>query len=212
MKNKTRHLISLGILVIFALFAVSSRVNRLQNGAFNYKHQVEDASDNCLVKNDGTKVYGKKISWNTGILPRKIIKIDGQAFPRSEIKGYYENGSYFGLYLNEYGRRIIHGKVNVYVQFKMITTTSPNTNGPPITHTYTDAFHYAQTGEDGPMISLSSKKDIKKLLETCPLAVEIVDKASDRKIRRDPDYLNHAFDVYNAGCSEPEGKDSTTTR
>jgi hypothetical protein len=82
----------------------------------------------------------------------------------------------------------------------------------PITHTYTDAFHYAQMGDDGPMIDLGTKKAIRKVLEACPLALEFAQKASARQIRRDPNYLNHAFDVYNAGCREPAGKDSTTTR
>ena len=211
MKNKTNHLISFGVLVLFALLAVSSKPSNIHNGAFNYHNKVEDPSDNCLVKKDGTKVFGRKISWNTGILARKSIKIDDQRFPFSEIKGYYENGSYYGFLRGEYGRRIIHGKVNVYVQFKMVTTTSPNVNGPPITHTYEDAFHYVQMGDDGPMVELTRKKDIKKILEACPLAVEMVDNGG-RQMKHDPNYLNHVFDVYNAGCKEPADKDSAAIR
>jgi hypothetical protein len=183
------------------VFALSSRVNKIHNGAFNYSNRVEDPSDNCLVKYDGTKVYGRKITWNTGILARKSIKIDDQRFPFTEIKGYYENGVYYGFFRGEYGQRIIHGKVNVYVQFKMMTSTSTNGNGFTSTHSYMDAFHYAQVGENGPMIPLARKGDIKQVLEACPLAVEMMDK-STRKERRNPNFLNHVFDAYNAGCKE----------
>lgn len=211
MKNKTKHLVSFGVLVLFALLAVSSRVNKIHNGAFNYRNKVEEPSDNCLVKNDGTKVYGRKISWNTGILARRSIKIDDQRFPFSEIRGYYDKGIYYGFFRGEYGQRIIHGKINVYVQFKQVTSTSTNGSGFTTSYSYLDAFHYAQIGEDGPMVPLARKGDIKKILEACPLAVEMVDKGR-RQMRHDPNYLNHVFDVYNAGCKEPADSDSTAIR
>lgn len=201
MKNKTKHLVSLGVLVIFALLAVSSRVNKIHNGSFNYSNRVEEPTDNCLVKNDGTKIFGKKISWNTGILARRSISIDGQRFPFSEIKGYFQDGSYYGFFRSEYGRRIIHGKINVYVQFAQVTSTTTNGNGFTSSHSYMDAFHYAQMGEDGPMVPLARKGDIRQMLEACPLAVQMFDN-STHKEKRDPNFLNNVFDVYNAGCKQ----------
>ncbi|HEY4108104.1 hypothetical protein [Puia sp.] len=209
MKNRTKHLASLGVLIGFALLAASSMVNKIHNGAFNYGNRVEGKTDNCLVKQDGTKVWGHRIYWNTGILARKSIKIDNERYPFTEIKGYYEDGSYYGFYRGEYGRRIVHGKINVYVQFKQVTSTSTS-NGFTNTHSYLDAFHYAQMGENGPMIALTSKGRITQLLEGCPLALEMFGKGR-RELKNDPDYLNRVFDVYNAGCREP-GTDSTSIR
>ena len=198
MKNHKKHLASFCILVVFALLAVSSSVNHIHGTAFKYNNQVEAPTDNCLVKNDGTKVFGKDISWNTGVLVKKTIGIDGKYFPRSEIRGYFMNGSYYGLFKNAYGRRIIHGKINVYVQWATVSSTTTYSNGSTSSHSYDDAYHYVQMGDDGPMMPLTSKRRIKNMLEACPLAVDIVARSGGKK---DP-YFNHAFDVYNNGCKE----------
>ncbi|HXB08206.1 MAG TPA: hypothetical protein VNW04_13845, partial [Puia sp.] len=185
MKNKTKHLLSFAVLVSFTLLAASSRVNRLPGNTFNQNQRVEQPSENCLVKVDGTRIYGHKISWNTGLLAKRTIEIDGQRYPRSEIKGYYLNNAYFGRVDKDYGKRIVHGKINVYVERVLVTDSHSNSGGMTTTSTYWEDLFYAQMGEDGLMTHLANKRDIKKILAACPLSLEIMDKWT-RKERNNP--------------------------
>jgi hypothetical protein len=71
------------------------------------------------------------------------------------------------------------------------------------TRTSTRATHYAQVGEGAPLEAISGQKPIIKLVQDCPLALELADK-SDKQIRKairsDRNYLNHIFEIYNNGC------------
>jgi len=215
MKNKTKHLLSLCVLVVFALLAVSSRVNKIHYGAFNYHNRVEEQSGNYLLMNNGQKVYGDKISWKSGILVKDQIKIDDQKFKITEVRGYLDRGVFYGRLGHDYIQRIVHGKINVYVQFTQVTTTSTDHGGFSHTSTYTRTDHYAQMGENGPMNVFGSQKDIKQLVDACPLAVEMADKSSRqirKAIRKDRNYLNEIFEVYNNGCKPVADRDSAAMR
>jgi hypothetical protein len=170
-------------------------------------NRVEDRSENknYLVKNDGTKIYGESISWKTGLLVKDQIKIDDQKFKITEIMGYRTGDAYYGRLGKEYIKRIVRGKLNVYVQFTQVTTTSTDRNGFSHTRSYTRTDQYGQRGEDGKMVPLAGQKDIKELVSDCPLAVQMADvknSAMRKAIKKDPNYLNRIFDIYNNDCQE----------
>lgn len=204
MKNK-KHLLSFCCLVIFAFFALASRVNKIHLGAFNYSNRVEDPADtrNFIQMNDGSKIYGEKISWKSGLLVKDQIKIDDQKFKLSEVKGYQQNRIYYGRLKNDYIQRIVHGKINVYVQFTQVTSTSTDHSGFSHTSTYTRTDHYSQRGENGPLVAFGSQKDIKELVAGCPISEEMAEKSNHqirKAVRNNRNYLNDIFEIYNNGC------------
>ena len=156
-----------------------------------------------MLKTDGTKVYGEKITWKSGMLVKDQIKIDDQKFAMDEIKGYMQKNIFYGKKGNEFIKRIVHGKINVYVQFTQVTSTNTTASGAMSTRSYTRTDHYAQMGDDGQMVNIAGQKDIKEMVKDCPLAVEMADLSNSKMrkaIKNDPNYLNSIFDVYNKGC------------
>ncbi len=125
MKNQ-KHLLSGFALLIFTVFALASRVNKIHYGAFNYSNPVEDPAEtrNYLLMDDGTKIYGDKISWKSGLIFKDQIKIDDQKYKIKEVRGYQQKGVFYGRLKSTYIKRIVHGKINVYVEFTDVTTTS----------------------------------------------------------------------------------------
>jgi uncharacterized protein YxeA len=200
-----KHLFSFSAVIIFIFLALASQVNKIHYGAFNYDNRVEDKSDtrNYLEQNDGTRIYGQKIMWKSGLLAKDQIQIDKQKFKISEIRGYRMGDTFFGRLRNEYIKRIVHGKINVYVQFSQVTSTSVDHNGYSRSRTSTRTTQYAQKGEDGSMVIFAGQNDIKTIVSDCPLAVEMIDisNAKIRKaVKKNPDYLNNVFEVYNNDC------------
>jgi hypothetical protein len=200
MLKTKKNLLSFFPLCVFACFAIASKVNHIYLNSFKYDNPVEDKSEegNYLVKNNGDKVYGEKIVTKSGILTKNEIKISDQKFKISEIRGYRYGSKYYGRVGTDYLLRIVHGKLNVYVQFTEVTSTSTTHDGIEHQRSYTRTDHYSQRGEDGPIIPMASQKDIKNLVSDCPLAVQLVD-LSDSKIskaiKKDPNYLNNIFDL-----------------
>ena len=199
-----KQLLSFAVLFVFIFFAMASAVNKIHYNAFNYLNKVEEKSpENYLLKTDGTKVYGEKITWKSGMLVKDQIKIDDQKFAMDEIKGYMQKNIFYGKKGNEFIKRIVHGKINVYVQFTQVTSTNTNASGAMSTRSYTRTDHYAQMGDDGQMVNIAGQKDIKEMVKDCPLAVEMADLSNSKMrkaIKNDPNYLNSIFDVYNKGC------------
>ncbi len=205
MSKLKQHLLAIGTAVLFILFAAASKVNKIHYGAFQYHNSVEDKSDtrNYIVKNDGTKIYGDKISWKSGLIVKDQIKIDDQKFKISEVRGYQYDQTYHGRFKNEYIKRIVHGKINVYVRFSTDTYTTTDANGFSRTRTTTSSYQYSQVGEDGEMKPLAGQGDIKKVVADCPLAVEMASLSNGqmrRAIKKNHNYLNEIFEVYNNDC------------
>jgi len=200
-----RNLLSFAVVILFVFLGLASAVNKMHYGAFNYNNKVEEKSDegNCLIKNDGTKIYGRKIDWQSGLIVKDQIKIDDQKFKISEVRGYRDGDKYFGRKGNKYIKRIVHGKVNVYVDFTEVSSTSTDSQGRMRTRNYTRTDQYGQIGEDGKLVVLAGQKEIKELLSDCPLAVEMASLSNSqmrKALKKDPNYLNSIFDVYNNNC------------
>lgn len=205
MKNITRQLLSAAIVTLFLLMAIASKVNKIHYGAFNYNNMVEPASEqgDYLELNDGTRIHGNKIKWKSGLLVKDQIQADDQKFKITEVKGYYQGGIYYGRLGKEYIKRIVHGKLNVYVQFTEVTTTSTDNNGYMRTRTYTRTDHYVQQGDDGKMMGCAGQEDIRKFVADCPLSVEMANLSNSKMrkaIRKNGNYLNEIFEVYNNDC------------
>lgn len=197
-------------LAIFALLAIgSAKVNKIHCGAFSYiPYGEERGHDNYVLLNDGRKVYGEKISWKTGLLVKDQIKVGDEKFPIRDTRGYYANGNYFGrIGKVDYAKRIVHGKLNVYYTEDMQTTTSTNSQtGMMRTTTRMVCVHYVQVGENGELEAIANQSDIKKYVSDCPEAVAMIDKKNSqirKAIRKDRNYLNTIFIVYNNGCKQP---------
>ncbi|MGC4096123.1 MAG: hypothetical protein QM706_03315 [Nitrospira sp.] len=203
---KLKNGLSLLVIVAFTLLGLASKVNKIHVGAFEYNNPNETDLEkgNYLVKNDGTKVFGDKIKWKSGLFVKDRIGIDDQQFKISEIRGYKNENTYYGRLDNEYIKRIVHGsKLNVYVVFSTGTYMTTDSRGFSRTHTYERATHYAQRGEDGEMTVFAGQHDIKKLVADCPLAVQMAslsDRKMRRAIRKDRHYLNSIFETYNNDC------------
>ena len=217
MNKIQKHLLSFFCLVVFAFFALASRVNKIHYGAFNYGNRVEDPAEarNYLLMNDGTKIYGDLIGWKSGILVKDQIKIDEQKFKITEVRGYQKSRVFYGRLKNEYIKRIVHGKINVYVNFTQVTTTSTDHGGFSHTSSYTRTDQYAQRGDDGPMTVFASQKDIRELVTGCPLAEEMADKSNHqirKSVRENRNYLNDIFEIYNNGCKPIEERENDRAR
>ncbi|NOS94005.1 MAG: hypothetical protein HOP30_18965 [Cyclobacteriaceae bacterium] len=198
-KNLQKHLLSIAVIVTFFFIASSSTVNKIHTGAFNYYNSVEEKdAKNHIVLNDGEQVYGDRIDWKTGLFVKDQIKVDNHKFAIKDVRGYLENGVYYGRLKDEYIQRIVHGpKINVYVRIVEVVSQTPGTK---FTTRSKQAYHYAQKGEDGPMIAFGSQKKIRELVAGCPEAVKMATKSGRemrRAIRKNRNYLNSIFDTYN---------------
>src|ERR1700758_1522737 len=90
------NLLSFCVLAVFAIAALGSEVAQFHDGSFNRYTSVENSSDkrNYLLENDGTKIYGNKIVWNSSLLGKDEIRIDDQKFKMKDVKSYYQDGTF----------------------------------------------------------------------------------------------------------------------
>ncbi len=177
------------------------------------------ADTSFYVKNDGTKVsfkYDKNFGYKSGALTSNTFSIEGVKYPITEIKGYLLQGVYYErLRLNGYsklediyGKRIIHGKVNVYVSEIDLSTTMSYDQmhdaryNPYYGNTY--YTYYIQPGENGDIQKITSVQDIKNIVSNCPLSMQIIDDGYKglKKKEGKYNYLNKAIRVYNNDCKE----------
>ena len=207
MSGTIRHIVSFFILILFFTLAVSSsQINKLHYGSFVYNNNIEgdEYGKSYLVDNQGTKIYGREVNWKSGLLTKNQIRIDDEKYKIAEIRGYMDHGVFYGRLKNEYIKRIVHGKLNVYVAFTLVTSTDYDSRSHfTSTHSRTRTDYYAQRGENGPLIAFGGQASIKEIVKDCPLSVEMIDKSNGqlrRAIRKNPNYLNNVFDVYNNGC------------
>lgn len=201
----------MAVMAIFILLAMASKVNKIHYGAFNYSNQVEDRQDKgtYVLMEDGTRVNGSKVRWKSGLFSKDVIKIDDQEFKIRDVRGYRDGNTYYGKLNKTFIKRIVHGKLNVYVHMYDVTTTSTSRNGMMSSRTYTRTDQYVQHGEHGEMIGIAGQKDILKHVGDCPLSVQMIDLKSSKlrkAIRRDPNYMNKVFEVYNNDCKPVDGR------
>jgi hypothetical protein len=204
--TKRAHLFSILTAIAFLFFAAgSAKVDKIHCGAFSALPLGESkAETNYVEMNDGSIITGDKITWKSGIILKDQIKINDQKIAIKETRGYYSNGSYFGRLGKSYVKRIVHGKLNVYLRQEYITTTE-TVNGQMRTRTRLDCDVYVQVGDNGDIRQIGDQKDIREYVKECPTALALIDKKDKeirRSIRKNPSYLNEIFMIYNNGCKE----------
>ncbi|MBO9205279.1 MULTISPECIES: hypothetical protein [Niastella] len=187
-------------LFAFLMLAVGCNVYKLKCETFNNQAAPVDSvnSRNFILKNDGTKVYGDKITYQYGVILKQKITIDNQTFNTPEVRGYQAKGVYYGRIGGKFAKRIIHGKLNVYVEESISNKYMATKN---FTATYVECFHYVQKGEIGELVKITTQKDILQFVGDCRKAVEKINlsPAKIRKaIEKDDNYLNKIFEDYNA--------------
>lgn len=209
MKYAFKHICSVLIVTAFAWMAVASKVNKVHYGAFNYGNSVEPVSEggNYLLMMDGTKIYGDKIGWKSGLLTKDEVSIDGNKFKMKEVRGYLQGRTFYGRLKTDFIQRIVHGDINVYVKFTQVTETSTSSTGRVSTRTYTRTDHYGQKGDTGEMEPLAGQKDMKRMVAGCSLAEEMCSLSNSKMrkaIKKDRNYLNKIFETYNNHCEVPK--------
>jgi len=204
--KQNKNFLSLLTLIAFGLLAVASGgPPSLQFNSFYRENGIENDTEQAtyLVKNDGTKVYGKKINWQGGAILKDQIKIDDQKFPSKEIRGFKRDTVYYGRLGYSFIKRVVHGKLNIYYDVVTGTSTSTDSQGNIRSRNTSTTVFYAQQGEKGEMIRLYDIEDIKKLVEDCPLAASMVDihkKQLKKELKNDRQYLTKLINIYNNDC------------
>lgn len=185
------------------LFLFISCSVRLQTIKFNPNVSVEDKSDtrNYILKKDGTKIYGEKVSIDFHLLRKHIIMIDNQSVKLSETRGYRMKNVFYGYAgVNSFFQRIAHGRLNMYFdEGRLITTNQQGlqTGNQPYYNLY------FQKGETDKITFVKSRTKLKELISDCPEAFKLLNitpQELSNRINANPDYMNKAFDIYNNDC------------
>lgn len=198
------HVLSAFAIVTFFLVAVASKVNKIHGGAFSNEVTTEENhTGNYIVLIDGSVVRGNEIDRKNPLFAKDYLRMNDERYPIKEVLGYMEDGIYWRKYGKDFIKRLVHGKLNVYQESYLYTSTTTSANGTIRQTTTTRYRHYVERGENGPLTLIANQKDIQKAVADCPLAVEMA-SLSDRKMRRairaNKRYLNEIFETYNNDC------------
>jgi hypothetical protein len=202
------------ICVFFFLLIALSSTRTIRGGSFYIVQNAEESDDarNYLLKNNGEKVYGDKITWQGGAFVKDKINIDDQEFKTSDIRGYKLWGFYFGrLGKNMYVQRIVHGRINIYCQkqdnIDKVEYYAPGQSGFYKNRESATVFFYSQLGDSSELKLIRRKNNIEKLVQGCQTSIDMINK-KNKEIRRaqaeDPQYYNRIIEIYNNGCKIPE--------
>jgi hypothetical protein len=189
-KKLIRQVLSIFTIIIFGLLAIGC-ARELHMSFNNTTKPPTPHSDtsNYLIHNNGSKIYGKNISYGTFL--GKNIKIDNQKFSLKDIKGYVEDNVYYLQYGEIFRRRFIHGKISVY------TSIAYDKNNYPY------YVYYWGKGDDENLQQIVAKKDLIEILKDCPISVEMFNRENKeikKAVKSDPDLFNKAFLIYNNNC------------
>ena len=197
MTRKITWFLPFATLIIFQ----SCAINKLYCGAFNTMAKAGDTTDNAnyIIKEDGTKIYGKEIYYQYGLALRELVIIDGQRFKTSEVRAYQQDGDYYIRTGNRFSKRFVSGKLNVYLRDYTVYKLDSRTG---VGHHEGRCAHYVQEGDSGKLVLITSWKQIKPFVADCPKSLKVISQKPSKirkAIRKDPDYLNRVFENYNAG-------------
>jgi len=202
-----KNLYSILASVFFLVIAAgSSQVNKIRCGEFSLKPNGENNTDhrNFVELFDGTIVYGSEVSMSKGTLfVKDNVKIDNNKYNLKDVKAYFDDGVYNLQHNGNFYRRIVHGKLNLYAHIGLVTVTTVQSNGAIQNRGESECFFFVQNGEDGQLVLLVTKDEIKALVKDCPKAFALADKTNKeirRAIREDTFYLNNIFTIYNNDC------------
>lgn len=196
-KFSLKDFISLLCLFVFFIFAVaSSTEQQLRCNSFSRKPLGEDSADvNYVLMNNGEKVYADRIIWGTGFRAYKNVIADGNKIPFDDVAAYFYKGYYYQKNQLHFATRLVHGKLNLYVDEITINVNSS-------THR-TNCIYWVQQGEKGYIRPVRWLSDLRELLKDCPAALKLLEGKQSkmfRAIAKNRDFLNKIFVLYNNGC------------
>ena len=186
-------------LCVFFLLQSSVSAQVLKQEQFNPNNTPADdtAYQNYLLKNDGTHIAGKTVSWNR----KNEATADDVAYPLSDLRGIHIRNAYYGkvapkqlTFKNQLVKRIIHGKINIY------TFKGDAQSGNQKFDWY---MYFSQVGEDGDIVLLSNLDELQELVKDCDVAVSMLDKSNEeakKALRKEHGYLNRVIETYNNDC------------
>jgi hypothetical protein len=189
-----RNYLSALAVLIFSAFAIASvTVKTAGTNNFLMTPQGEEEKDSSIyiVKNDGSRVYGKNIYIKDGSLLGKGILLDDVKYPISEIVSYWD-GRFNAFCLKKWGFfiiRIVHGRINVYYKKKI-------NNDPKYSWNEMIIF-FAQKDNSDDMPVISDTKDVRKLVSDCPEALAMLD---DKNFEPSNGGFTKVFMLYNSKC------------
>lgn len=188
------------LLVFFILALACAKISTIRCSSVIHTQPKEEMDKNYLLTNNDQKIYGNDITYKTSLIGKKEITIDNQKFKISEIKGYFKSPTFYMRAGSDYAQRIIHGKVNVYLNQSYRTV---NVAGSSSTSMNMCDYYY-QLGKSGDLIPLKDQKDIKRAVSGCSTAEAMADINSSRMrkaLKADPWYINKIFELYNNDCT-----------
>lgn len=204
MPKALKQLLSICSLAFFIIIAIASAANKLSHIPYDATKNLEDTSETSgyLLKNDGTKVYGNKVKWQSGIILKDQVSIDGQKFKMSEIKEF-SAGGYYARVKTDFVKRVIQGKINVYAYYISTTSTTFDSKGNMRMRTFIPEGQFLQKGEGNELVLVTDVATIKNAVADCPLALQMIDISNSKlkkNIKKDNSYLRKVIDVYNNNC------------
>jgi|GEM_PF-2980193 len=144
-----------------------------------------------VIMKDSTIVYGTKVDASYGLLVKDAVKVDGRSIPANQVQGFQSKGIYYKRIDNNYAKRLIHGKINVYEK------TRVGSRG------MAEHVILMQKGNNGNLEELMNVYQLKVLVKDCSEAYEMVNK-SDKDLKKDMKKERYHFQntilTYN-GCS-----------
>lgn len=200
MVNFKRNVLSVLVLAVFIILAAGSKIATYVSN-FDLAESSEERANNngtpYIEFPDGTRVEGEKVHYKSGFLTKNQIGVGDQKFKIAEVRGYKDRNFYYARFgdSNEFARRIVHGKINIYVRYVEVTTYTNN-----VPHSSMRTYFYMQMGDGEPFVVITSQKMIVEAVRDCPAALELADKTSKeirKAVRADRHYMNSIFETYN---------------
>ena len=200
MKKQNLFSLTACIFFIYLAFACKSS-NKLWCGSMITNVEADSEPENFVIFNDGTKITGENISYQTGAFVSDQIKVNNEKYPIADTRGFKANGIFYGRVGNNYAKRIIAGKINIYYREKTVVSTTTDASGRTKTRTSLDCLYYYQVGDTGILEEFYKYNTIRELIQGCTKAAAMMDK-SDNEIKKilkdDSGYLNSVFETYNS--------------
>ena len=197
-ENKSKFEYPLILIFTFVLLAqeTKSQWKTIQCSSFSLRSYGEDSTDkrNYLELIDGTKVYGQEISWQRG-LGKNEVKIDDKRYDFKDVRGYFKKGRVSLRIGNDFAIRFILGKLSVY----FLETFQPSFERGSQTRMVCDIYVQGKSGLD----RVVDKEDIMDWVKDCPKSAAMINKTNKEikeAIRKNNDYLNQIFIIYNNDC------------
>ncbi len=205
MKKFTFFVFSLVLVIISQTFFTGCQSYEPFRYALNVANTVEDLTDkrDFVIKTDGEVVYGSKLEILSSVLAKNQYGISGKFFGASDIKAYKTENVFFIKLNNDFCRRIIRGKINVYVQFVQNSSTTSNYLGVITLKNFTTTHYFSQKGDNGKFIELTDEKSVKFAVQGCKKAEQLADLTflkMDEAVKNDLNYINRIFEIYNRNC------------